>query len=55
MNKKKYTKPAIIKVYLDNTISLQMVSAPGNPPPRAGGNKGSEPFQSPFGGDKPFG
>jgi len=55
MIRKTYTKPDIIKVSLDNTISLQMQSAPGNPPPRSGGSKGtSEPFQSPF-GDKPFG
>jgi hypothetical protein len=56
MIRKTYTKPDIIKVSLDNTISLQMQSAPGNPPPRSGGSKGNnnEPFQSPF-GDKPFG
>lgn len=53
--KKIYTSPDITKVLLDNTISLQMQSAPGNPDPRAGGSKGtSEPFESPF-GDKPFG
>jgi len=55
-NKKQYIKPEILKIVLDNTISLQMQSAPPNPDPRGGGNKGgsSEPFQSPF-GDKPFG
>jgi hypothetical protein len=54
MIKKKYKKPVITRILLDNEISLQMQSQPGNPPPRAGGNKGSdEPFKSPF-GDKPF-
>jgi hypothetical protein len=54
--KKKYTKPIITRILLDNVISLQMQSSPGNPPdPRAGGNKGkNDPFQSPF-GNKPFG
>jgi hypothetical protein len=53
--KKKYTRPEINKILLDNTISLQMASSPGPPPPRTGGSKGNnEPFQSPF-GDKPFG
>jgi hypothetical protein len=58
MMKKAYTCPEITKVHLDNTISLQMQSAPGNPDPRAGGSKGgsksSDPFESPF-GNKPFG
>lgn len=55
MKKKRYLRPLITKVLLDNTISLQMVSQPVNPPPRSGGSKGAEePFQSPF-GDKPFG
>jgi hypothetical protein len=54
--KKKYIKPLITKLLLDNSISLQMQSQPGNPPPRSGGSKGgnNEPFQSPF-GNKPFG
>jgi hypothetical protein len=52
--KKKYTRPEINKVPLDNTISLQMQSSPVIPPPITGGKKGNnEPFQSPF-GDKPF-
>lgn len=55
MKKKRYLRPLITKVLLDNTISLQMASQPVNPPPRSGGSKGAEePFQSPF-GDKPFG
>lgn len=56
MKKKRYKKPIITRVLLDNVISLQMASQPGNPPPRSGGKGGSssEPFQSPF-GDKPFG
>ena len=54
--RKKYIKPEIIRINLDNTISLIMVSNPG---PRGGGNKGgskdnNDPFKSPF-GDKPFG
>jgi hypothetical protein len=54
--KRPYIKPKIEKIVLDNTISLQMQSQPGDPPPRTGGKAGdySEPFQSPF-GDKPFG
>jgi len=53
--KKPYIKPEIIKVDLDFSISLVMMTAiPPNPPPR-GGSKGNDtPFQSPF-GDKPFG
>jgi hypothetical protein len=52
--KKKYIRPIINKVLLDNSISLQMQSAPVIPPPRSGGSKGNDqPFQSPF-GDKPF-
>jgi hypothetical protein len=53
--KKRYIKPGITRVILDNTITLMMVSNPG---PRGGGSKGgskgnSDPFESPF-GDKPF-
>jgi hypothetical protein len=55
-SKKTYIKPEIFRVILDNSISLVMMTAqtPGNPKPRGGDSKGSEPFQSPF-GDKPFG
>jgi len=54
MKKKLYTKPEILKICLDNTISLQMQSVPPHdPPPRTDGSKGSEPFASPF-GDKSF-
>jgi hypothetical protein len=55
--KKQYIKPEIIKIDLDYSISLVMMTTmPPNPPPRGGGKgKGSEdPFRSPF-GDKPFG
>lgn len=54
-NKKKYTNPEVIRVILDNSISLvMMTTTPPNPPPRGGGSKGADgPFQSPF-GDKPF-
>jgi hypothetical protein len=55
-DKRVYTKPVVLKIRLDNSISLVMMSAPPNPPnPRGGGSKGSdEPFKSPF-SDKPFG
>jgi hypothetical protein len=54
-NRKIYLKPIIEKIVLDNTISLQMLSAPHDPPPRGGTKKGNDtPFASPF-GDKPFG
>ena len=54
--KKKYIKPEIVKIDLDKSISLVMMTVlPPNPPPRGGGSKGSDsPFESPF-GDKPFG
>jgi hypothetical protein len=53
--KKQYIKPEIIRIVLDNTISLVMMTeGVPNPDPR-GGKKGNDtPFQSPF-GDKPFG
>lgn len=54
--RKLYIKPEIVKVDLDYSISLVMMTVmPPNPPPRGGGSKGTDsPFQSPF-GDKPFG
>ena len=54
--KKQYIKPEIMRISLDNSISLVMMTdVPINPPPRGGGGKGADsPFQSPF-GDKPFG
>lgn len=55
MEKKKYNKPAIKKIELDNSISLVMMTTiPDNPEPRGGGSKGSDPFSSPF-DDNPFG
>jgi hypothetical protein len=52
--KKRYIKPEITLIKLDNSISLVMMTVtPPNPPPRGGGGKGGS-FQSPF-GDKPFG
>ena len=53
-NRRKYRKPVITKVVLDNSISLVMMTA-GNPDPRSGtkNNPKSDPFESPF-GDKPF-
>lgn len=54
-NKKKYISPKVTKISLDNTISAVMqTEMPPNPPPRGSGNKGSNPFESPF-SDKPFG
>jgi hypothetical protein len=55
-DKKQYIKPEITRIALDNSICLMMITeTPPNPPPRGGGNKGTDsPFQSPF-GDKPFG
>jgi hypothetical protein len=54
MIKKKYIRPIIAQVLLDNTITLQMDSSPINPPINKSGNKSTnEPFQNPF-GDKPF-
>jgi hypothetical protein len=53
--KKKYNKPEVTRIELDQSVTLMMQSAPHDPPPVGGGKKGtSEPFQSPF-GDKPFG
>lgn len=55
MIKRQYSTPEIIKITLDNTISIRMLSGPPvDPPPRAVGKGKNEPFQSPF-GDKPFG
>jgi len=59
--KKSYIRPEIVRIALDNTISLVMMTEiPPNPPPKPRGkgldSKGLDetPFQSPF-GDKPFG
>ena len=54
--KRRYVRPAVIRIKLDNSISLvMMTSAPPNPPPRRrhGGSEPSSPFSSPF-SDKPF-
>lgn len=53
--KRKYIKPIVEYVSLDNIITIQMLSPPSNPTPRSGGSKGTDsPFESPF-SDKPFG
>lgn len=52
--KRKYIKPEISLIIIDNTITLMMIS---NPNPRRGGRKGDkkdkdkakDPFASPFG------
>jgi hypothetical protein len=54
--KKRYARPEINMIQLDNSISLVMMSGPIDPPPPPFGSnqKGnSDPFASPF-GDKPF-
>jgi len=53
--KKPYTEPSIIRVALDNTISLIMMTTAPPPPPKPRGSGGTkdDPFQSPF-SDKPF-
>ncbi|MDX9947504.1 MAG: hypothetical protein RBS38_09070 [Bacteroidales bacterium] len=53
--KKKYKKPEISVVDIDNSISLVMMThVPPNPMPRGSGSKGADtPFTSPF-DDKPF-
>ena len=53
---KKYIKPKVYKVELDNSISLVMMTGP-NPDPRdeTGDSKSApDPFASPF-NEKPFG
>lgn len=57
--RKRYLKPEINMIRLDNTISIIMMTVqnPGKPPPwtpPGGGGKGDDPFESPF-DDKPFG
>lgn len=55
--KRKYIKPSIKKIELDNSISLVMMTTiPSNPEPRSGtkNNPSPDPFESPF-DDKPFG
>jgi hypothetical protein len=56
VRKKQYIKPEIIRINLDYSISLVMMTTPPvDPPPRGGGKKGGDdPFKSPF-SDKPFG
>ena len=53
--KRKYIKPQISVVDIDNSISLVMMThVPPNPHPRGDGSKGTDtPFTSPF-DDKPF-
>jgi hypothetical protein len=57
MNKEKrrYVKPSVVRIELDYSISLvMMTTAPPNPPRRRGiGDSKPDPFQSPF-SDKPF-
>ena len=55
VDKKIYLRPEVIKLDLDYSITLQMLTPPTDPDPRTNSNgRKSEPFASPF-GDKPFG
>jgi hypothetical protein len=55
--KRRYVRPAVIRIELDNSISLvMMTAAPPHPPGRKRGTGDSQPdspFSSPF-SDKPF-
>jgi hypothetical protein len=54
--KREYVRPTLIRIELDYSISLvMMTAAPPNPPPRGrtGNTKPEDPFASPF-SDKPF-
>ncbi len=55
--KRRYVRPEVIRIELDNSISLvMMTSAPPHPPGRGRGSGDSQPdspFASPF-SDKPF-
>jgi hypothetical protein len=52
--RRKYTRPVVIRISLDKSITLMMQSSPMPPMPRSGDSKGTEtPFSSPF-DDKPF-
>jgi hypothetical protein len=53
--KRRYVRPAVIRIELDYSISLVMMTAAPPPPPRRrlGDSKPEDPFSSPF-SDKPF-
>lgn len=54
--KRKYVRPEVIRIELDNSISLvMMTTAPPHPPGRGrtGNSQPDSPFSSPF-SDKPF-
>jgi hypothetical protein len=53
--KRRYVRPAVIRIELDYSISLVMMTAAPPPPPRRrlGDTKPEDPFSSPF-SDKPF-
>ncbi len=50
MKRKHYIKPLVVKLEIDNSISLVMMTVPPNDPnPRPVGSKGTDtPFSSPF-------
>jgi hypothetical protein len=54
--KRRYVRPAVIRIELDNSISLvMMTAAPPHPPGRrrSSDSQPDSPFASPF-SDKPF-
>jgi len=53
--KRRYVRPAVIRIELDNSISLVMMTSAPPHPPRRNSSKSdpSSPFSSPF-SDKPF-
>jgi hypothetical protein len=52
--KRQYVRPEVIRIVLDNSISLvMMTAAPPHPPRRGAGSQPDSPFSSPF-SDKPF-
>jgi len=56
VKKRRYVRPEVIRIELDNSISLvMMTAAPPHPPPRgrSGTSQPDSPFSSPF-SDKPF-
>jgi hypothetical protein len=57
LSRKSYKKPEITRIFVDNSITLVMMTIiPPDPPPRGKINKYQgvdNPFKSPF-GDKPF-
>ncbi len=52
--RRRYVRPEVIRIELDNTISLvMMTTAPPHPPRRSGDSRPDNPFASPF-SNRPF-